>query len=412
MSLRTSAAWTFAGNAVYAAAQWGMVAGLARMGTPADVGLITLALALTAPVFLLMGLQLRSVQATDARQQHPFSSYLRLRLLGMALALVSCGVLSVVYPEATGALLWLGLAKTFEGISDVLYGLMQRSERLDWVSGATLLRGLFGLGFLLVGYRLTHNVAAAAAGLAIANGLVLLLLDWPRARKLGADARAQLTGPALRSLLRVSWPLGLVMGLISLGAALPRLFVEHMMGQANLGLYGALVYIPLAGSVVVNALGTVLTVRLSRAYASGNVRGFLKLALQFGVITAGLGTGLILVAVVAGQPLLRLVYGPVYAHEQASFVWLAVSGAVGYVAAASGFATTAARRFFEQLPLFVVVTAVLALSGWLLVPRLGLTGAALSALIGSLVQLVGSVLIVAHALRQPVRADALEKPAT
>ena len=66
LSLRKNFTWTFAGNAIYAASQWGQLVVLAKLGTPETVGQIALALAICAPVIMFANLQLRSVQATIA----------------------------------------------------------------------------------------------------------------------------------------------------------------------------------------------------------------------------------------------------------------------------------------------------------------------------------------------------------
>src|SRR4051794_16358727 len=67
LSLRANFTWTFVGNVIYAACQWGMLVVLAKVARPETVGNFALALAVTAPVIMLTNLQLRAVQATDAR---------------------------------------------------------------------------------------------------------------------------------------------------------------------------------------------------------------------------------------------------------------------------------------------------------------------------------------------------------
>src|SRR5579884_2501709 len=92
-SLRQSFIWTFIGNVVYVCCQWGMLACLSKMGTTVDVGKYAIGLALTAPVFMFTNLQLRGVQATDARGDYRFVDYLVLRVLASAFALaIVCGI--------------------------------------------------------------------------------------------------------------------------------------------------------------------------------------------------------------------------------------------------------------------------------------------------------------------------------
>lgn len=400
LGLRAAIFWTFGGQVVYAAAQWVMVALLARLGSPQDVGLYALGLSLTSPLFLMLGLQLRSVQATDAQRSYPFSQYVSLRLVCMLTALVLTAGLGLLYPQARAILWWLGLAKALEGLSDVCYGMMQQRERLDIVARSTIFRGVLGLGLLAAGYAASHQVALGAAGIALGNLLVLLGYDLPQTRRL--EAAPYLTNRLALPLFKLAFPLGLVVGLVSLSSTIPRLVVEHLLGARQLGIYSALVYVNVAGSVVVVAIGTALTARLSQLYAAGDRAGFVRLTGQLTAAAGVVGVGLTLLAWTAGQPLLGLLYGPVYAAQTPAFVWLMASGALAYLASCAGFAVTAARRFIQQLPLFTVVSAVLFFSCRWLVPQQGLVGAALATLIAAGVQLVGSWLIVASALRTAI----------
>ena len=88
-SLRANFSWTFVGNVIYAACQWAMLVVLAKLGSPEIVGQFALGLAITAPVIMLTNLQLRAVQATDAKRAYSFGDYLGLRLAVTPLALLA-----------------------------------------------------------------------------------------------------------------------------------------------------------------------------------------------------------------------------------------------------------------------------------------------------------------------------------
>src|SRR5262245_17210531 len=50
LSLRRNFSWSFAGNAVYAGCQWGMLMVMAKLGSPEVVGQFALGLAVTGPI--------------------------------------------------------------------------------------------------------------------------------------------------------------------------------------------------------------------------------------------------------------------------------------------------------------------------------------------------------------------------
>src|SRR4029079_4222728 len=85
-SLGKNISWISVGNGIRAGCQWGMIAALAKLGTPQIVGQYSLGLAITAPIFLLTGLQLNAIQATDAASEFSFSNYFTLRVLDAGVA--------------------------------------------------------------------------------------------------------------------------------------------------------------------------------------------------------------------------------------------------------------------------------------------------------------------------------------
>ena len=96
------------GNVGYAACQCAVLIVIAKLASAEAVGRFALALAVTAPLMIAASLQLRVVQATDARGDYPFAAYLGLRLAATALALVAvlAVALAAGYPrEMVGLIL-------------------------------------------------------------------------------------------------------------------------------------------------------------------------------------------------------------------------------------------------------------------------------------------------------------------
>jgi O-antigen/teichoic acid export membrane protein len=201
----------------------------------------------------------------------------------------------------------------------------------------------------------------------------------------------------MAALSRLSLPLGLVMMLVALGNNIPRYFVEHYWGEGALGIFGALLYLGLAGTTVIGALGQAATPRLSRYYAAGQTAAFYVLLFKLAAVGATMGAIGVVVARIAGIPILRALYGPEYAAQSVILLWLMVAATISYVASLGGYAITAARYFRIQIPLFAVVAGTSAAMCFWLVPRAGLLGAAISLLVASVVQLLGEGLVIVHA---------------
>ncbi|TAF04065.1 MAG: lipopolysaccharide biosynthesis protein [Oscillatoriales cyanobacterium] len=404
LTLRRNFSWTFTGNLVYAASQWGMLVVLAKLGSPEMVGQFTLGLAVTAPVIMFTNLQLRSIQVTDAKGEYVFADYLGLRLIGTGLALlIIAGItLKAGYSwETSLVILAIGLAKAFESISDIFYGLIQQHERMDKIAIALMIKGPLSLLLLVIGVSVTGSVVGGAIGLAIAwdgreeSDLLVADAEPGNSQNSLYPRRHQKT---LIKLVLLALPLGFVMMLISLNTNIPRYFIERYLGERELGIFAAISYLMVVGSMVVSALAESASPRLAKYYAEGNSTAFGTLMLKLVGVGLMLGVGGVVVSVVAGREILTLLYKPEYADRADLFAWLMVGAGIGYVSSFLGYGMTAARYFQVQMPLFVLVTGISAIACFWLIPTQGVRGAAIALILGAIVQAVFSLGVIFHAL--------------
>jgi O-antigen/teichoic acid export membrane protein len=378
-----------------------MLVVLAKLGSPEMVGQFALGLAVTAPVVMFASLRLREVQATDARSEYAFGSYLGLRLVTTVLALVVIAAILAItgYDRQTQlVILMVGVAKSFESISDVFHGLFQRQERMDLIARSLMIKGPLSLVILGIGVYLTGSVFWGTVGLAASWALVLLTYDIQNARRIvkarpepgGAPANSGAARAALRpywekrTLARLAWlalPLGVVELLSSLNANIPRYFIEGQLGAALLGIFAALAYFERAGDLVAHALGRSVSPRLSQYYAARRSAAFRKLLLKVLAIGVALAMAGVLVAHLVGDTIVAWFYSPEYVRHNV-FVAVMLAAGMNYIAKFLSYALTAARRFRAQMLIGVSVTIVLIASCAVLIPARGLGGAAL-ALVGS-----------------------------
>jgi O-antigen/teichoic acid export membrane protein len=414
-SLRANVSWTFASTVVYGACQWGMLVALARLGSPDMIGQFTLAFAVTTPIVSLANLQLRNVQATDAASRYAFADYLGLRLVTVVVSLVAIATIAVTSgyrARLATVVLIVGVAKSFEAVGDILYGFLQRHEWMDRVGASVILRGVLSLIAVGSAVYLTHSVLWGVAALAVVWGAMLAGYDARSARVLATvlrqsdgmptALRPRWHGATVRTLFWRALPLGLVSGLLSLNASIPPYVISHYLGGYDLGIFAAVASFERVQLIVVNAVGTAVSPRLARLYAGGDVVAFWTLLLKMVLLGAALGAGGILVALGGGAYLLRLVYGPAYVRPEL-FLGLMVAVAIGNVGWILGYAMTAAGYFRVQLPLFLLITCIVAGASVTLVPVIGLGGAVAAMGLGVTVQTLGGVAVIAHALRARLR---------
>jgi len=376
------AAWSLLGNAVYIVAQWGMLIILARC-FPRDVlGSFAYALAIANPLFTFTNLQLRTLVAADPLPRHGDSQYLGVRGAGLLLA---CALSVIAWLAAggvvTAALMGLVIAaKAGESACDLCLGFMQRAERNDMIAMSLILRGAGMTGLCLYLALVAATPLAAAAAMAVANAGVLIVHDLPRSLNLPRYAAGT---DSLGRLLRAGLPMGLTLLASSLALSVPRFLLKPQHGLEAVAVFSALAYLPMAGSIAVASIGAPFGARLAALHVAGDAVAFRSLARRLGMLTLGLGALGLLLAVVCGEPLVRLIYGAGYAGHQTVLIVLCLAGAAAMLSSAQGIIMTAARIHGAQLITGVTALAVLILACWWLVPNHGLLGAAVACLLSA-----------------------------
>lgn len=402
-ALRVTFAWTLTGSVIYAACQWGMISVLAKLGKPAIVGQFALGLAITAPVFMFTNLQLRAVQATDARSEYDFADCFTLRCLATFIGL--CVVTGIVlvsrydWPTALVILL-VAASKAVESLSDVIAGLLQKYERLDRVAIGFTIRGIVSVtAFGLVFWK-THNLIAAAATLLLAWTAVVLAYDFQMARRvmLHQDRFFRANWPILRRLVTLSLPLGIVMTLISLNVNIPRYIIEHRFGASELGIFASLAYMVVAINLIVNALGQSASARLARHFAAGEITAFNRILKHLIAIGAAILVVGLPVTALVGRPIVTLLYTAQYARQLPVLLVIVATAGVNAIGSFLGYGMTAARSFRAQVPVIAAVTVSTFIAALILVPRMGVLGAAAALLISSSIQVVGSLWVLTSAI--------------
>jgi O-antigen/teichoic acid export membrane protein len=406
-SLRADFSWALSGNMVYWACQWGIILGLVKLGTPAQVGEYALGMAITAPIVLFANFQLRALLASDVEGRQSFSQYMSFRLvsLGAGLLLVAGIVFFTQPPAYRATILLIGAAQAIDFISECYYGMMQRHSRMDRVSKSLMMKGPLSLTALLAVMFMTRSVAWSVAALLAGRLCVLLLYDSSLGFTRSAEDRTNLVPlrwdlSAALPLMRMALPLGVISTIGALGANVPRYFIEAHCGSAELGIYSAIASLISAGSLAISSAGQSILLPVAKACAELDRAKFRRLTAQVMALGAGLGGLAVVGSAVGGRQVLTTLFRPEYGEHADLFVRLMAVGMVGFIVSGQGYVMTAARRLKPQIPLLLVGALVATGASAVLVPQSGILGAADAVLIAGLAQLAGGMLILGSIDRQ------------
>jgi O-antigen/teichoic acid export membrane protein len=417
-SLRWNFSWTFVGNVVYSACQWGMLVLLAKLGNPQMVGQYGLGMAVATPVLAFSSLQLRAILTTDVSERVHFGEYLGFRLLTTLLSLIVITGIALRSGHAIPVIIAIGVAQAIEMVSDLYWGRMQFNDNMDRIAKSMIVRGVLGLAAMAAGVYWTHSVLWGALGLVFARAAVLVGYDMSkRAQLLGRTASVSTEPlpplPAGNDLLRPRWSrtvqtgllrtsitLGVIAMLVSLLPNLPRYFIVGSQGERALGIFTATAFLVSSGNLIVTALGQSAFVPLAKYYATGNLRRFKILLAKLLGIGAVLGVGGVAVSMLFGKILLTLLYRPEYAEHTDLLIAMMIGGGLSYLSGLMGSAVTATRCFGQQIPLLVIAVGSTALASKLLIPSHGLLGAAIAVIITSAVMCLGECILLWYVFRR------------
>lgn len=407
-SLRHNFSWTLMGNVTYAACLWGILATLTKLGEPETVGRFALGSAIANPVIMFSNLQLRAILATDVNDTHEFRDYLGLRMVMLPTAFAVVMLIAVVFyqPQQVLVIGLIGMVRVVEALSDLAYGVAQKYERMDLMAKSLVLRGIGALSIFFLLFWWTRDLALGILGMVLGLALPLLFFDLPKSAAVLKEAASQSLRPRFvwGSMKDIAWlalPMGLVMLLIQLRGTIPRTALEHYFGENDLGIFAALSYLVIAGMTVATALGQASLARLSRYYAAGDLQLFRRTVLKLVMVGIGLGLAGVAIAALVGRPLLALLYSEEYAVHNRLFVLIMGVGGVQFVVTLLGAPATAMRAFRGQLVIFLINVPIILALALILIPRYGMTGAALSLLGGGLWALFGFGMLVRWKLHHP-----------
>jgi O-antigen/teichoic acid export membrane protein len=415
LSLKKNFSWSLCGNLVYTACQWGNLIILTKLTSPEVVGAFGLASAVCIPIIMFTNLALRQLQVIDVKEEYEFGHYMALRLLLILASLVLIAAVCLVVGHKGKMLLLtmlLGVGYCITSIREIFHAVMQKAERMDYIAIAQITLGFLTILALGTLVWLTGELIVGILGMVAMRVMVMFFWDMKVAARFvnkhdGISLGYYVLKPkfqfkTLLALFLLAFPLGITVALISLRNSVVPYFIEFSLNREAVGYFIALASLPLAALLPIQSLAASICPRLARYYQT-NYRAFIKLLAK--AITIGIVLGLagLLIAVVMGKGLLTLLFEEKYASYNKLFIWLMLYTTVLFVAIFLGYGMSAARCFKPQVVVMSVSVIATCFACWLLIPQYALTGAAWSCAVGSMAQVLGSLVVLFRDYRKSHR---------
>ncbi len=329
----------------------------------------------------------RHVARDPSRINDLVSQVVTLRFIGSALGLLAVGLVTWMLPKPVEIkwlilLCYVPLALGFWNLMWVFVG----QERLELVAVSQLLEQLVNAGVILLLVRSSADVlfVPVAGTLGVVAGAACLLAIYVRRH---GGGRGTFNGSQALALVRETLPFGLSQVLGQMYFNFDSVLLSFLRTDAEVGWYNAAYKLVL---VIIGFRFTIiysLNPTFARLFAQSpdELRRLARRVLQLTAL-AGLPIGV--GGMLLSDAIIRMVFGAEYAPAATALqvlVWSSVASLINLVGAVL---LSAAGRWKTMLKLTAIIVAVNVAANLVLIPRLGIVGAAWATVLADAVSLV------------------------
>jgi len=202
-------------------------------------GILALAMSITNFLAIIAAYNIRNFQISDIKGEYNDSEYVITRIITCTVSFLLCmGFVFIVDFSNMQRIIILCymLFRIGEAFIDVLHGIDQKSWRMDYIGISTIIRGVLMLAAFILLLWL-FDLLSAVIGMVIITFLTAFLYDFQKAKKLAKFTA--FAGKKILSLLKICFPLMLVLLVITLIVSFARFSMQRMYGDEALGIYVA-----------------------------------------------------------------------------------------------------------------------------------------------------------------------------
>lgn len=312
LTTKKNALWNAAGCIFYLGCQWLTTVLVVVLSTDYNnSGALAFAMSIGNMFASISLYKMRTYQVSDITCDHSSKDYVGFRFVSILFSLIfSCIYVAVISnnPAFLVAAVAFLVFKIDETFVDVLYGIDQKGQRMDYIGKSQFMRGVLSLFGFVTPLAAAQSLPMAIIGMALCCMLVTLFYDLPRAKRFG-DMYPRFSCNHLVALGKACLMPTIANFLATSIVSIVRQRYGVLAGQEMLGIYASIatpaVLIQAGATYLYSPLIGTLASSLQNGGPSVFKKSFIKvLGLLFAcmaVVTVGLS--------MVGGPLLELVYG-------------------------------------------------------------------------------------------------------
>lgn len=321
-----------------------------------DGGIFTIAYTVTQMMTTIGSYGMREFQASDAKREYSFKTYLSSRYVSLFAMILICMSYSVIQgygPEKIVLIVLLCLYRVVDNVDDIIQGEMQRSLRFDVAAKIMTSRIAVSSIVFMITYIISKNLIIACSLMVAAAALTSFALTV-LSKGLFSELRIGFTTEGLLKLLITCFPICISNFIYNYLVNAPKYAIDRNLSDEVQSVFTILFMPIFAINMFSMFIFKPLVASMGIEWTSGNKKNFLRMVLKQSGVILFITIILSIAGAVAGTPVLGLIYGV----DLSSYRWLFVLLIVfGGLAAFSTFFVVVLTIMRKQI--FIVVSYVL-----------------------------------------------------
>lgn len=227
-------------NVVYLLVQWLFTVFATRMINVEAAGMLSFAVSLTNILYTIENYGMRPYQVSDSRGEFSARQYINLRYLTTAIGIALCMIFLAITgfsAEKTFIVFLFFLYRSWEAVSDVYYGELQKTEHLHCAAYSMLIKSALSLALFAVLTYITRGLIIPLVAINIV-AILMVVIDRTLFIKKNKVVRIEGEATSVRGPLKIGFFMMLAMLFPILVTSLPRMSLDSYYGEKLLGYFG------------------------------------------------------------------------------------------------------------------------------------------------------------------------------
>lgn len=351
-----------------------------RINGEEQAGIFSLAFATASIMYIIGSYIVRAYQVTDITGEYSDTDYIYNRIITcVAMMLVSVGFVIIrgynIYKAAI--IVTMCLVRCIDAFAEILYGVLQKNERLYNVGISLFVRGILSVCTFIIVDILTKNLLASCISLVFVYILTILIIDVKNLKTVNIT-NSKFSVKKTYNLLKCSFLTFLIsiFGMYIVNA--PRYAIDDFMNDKNQTVFGIIVMPATVMALLSQYVVHPLLTKIATSLKNNDFAVLKKLNLTLLLIMSAFGLAIIPIAYVLEEPILSLVYG-INLKPYKTEMMIIILGAAFYgIQTVFSNVLIALRKNAFQVSVLGCASLFAAIFSYLLVHKLGLYGASLT----------------------------------